>query len=542
MISTTLSWVNDFCSIPILFSNCFSEHVILVGSGSAGSVIASGLKGKILVLEAGSKGESFLLNIPIIQPLLQKSPFDWGFQTEPEENACKALTDNKCHWPFGKILGGSHRLNNLIYHRGHHSDYDSFMTANEAEELFKINEENVPISSGCFRSVVGKAFVEAGNYLGFDSFHFTNVTSRKGSRYTQIDHWRTLTNSPEVCVLATVSKILFDAKNSKKAIGVEYHKNEEFHKVYGKNIILSAGVIGSPKILLLSGIGPKDHLDKIGIDVKENLSGVGENLQDHVTTGLDLIILNQTVGLSVENLISPLKIFDYFWRDGIEAPLSFGGADAMGFVSLNISSEMPDLSFILLPVGLVADQGIHLRKILNLRDDIWDRQFKPLIGQTTISILPILLHPKSKGRVQLKSKNFNDLPIITTNYLTHDDDIKKLISAIRIIEKLVESPSMQKLGAEINPKPFPGCEIFFFNSDDYWECYVRAITLTMFHPIGTCKVGDIKDDSTVVLRNFQVKNLENLFVVDGSVLEKATTSNPHGIIAMLAQKFVKNMS
>lgn len=107
--------------------------------------------------------------------------------------------------------------------------------------------------------------------------------------------------------------------------------------------------------------------------------------------------------------------------------------------------------------------------------------------------------------------------------------------------KLVETPSMQKLGAEINPKHFPGCEKFFFDSDDYWECYIRHLTLTMYHPVGTCKLGDYDDDSTVVLKDFQVKNIEGLYIVDSSILPKAPSANPHAIITMLAQNFFRDI-
>lgn len=428
----------------------------------------------------------------------------------------------------------------MVYHRGHHSDYDSFIVKEDADRYFREYEDNAPISRGKFQSPVAGAFIEAGRGLGFDSFDFTNLTQLNGKRFTQIDRWGLLDNPPEICMNAMVTRIIFDDQNPKKAIGVEFHKKGRFRQVFGSKIVLSAGAIGSPKILLLSAIGPKNHLKEIGIEVRENLP-VGENLQDHVTSGLDLIILNQTVGLSISDMMNPFKILDYFWFNGEGSPLAFAGSDAMGFVRLNQSGDAPDLSFMLLPVGLTADFGIHLRKIINLREDIWQRYFKPLIGQTTISILPIILHPKSKGTVKLRSKNFIDPPVINPNYLSEPDDVKKLISGIRIIEKLIETSSMQKLGAEINPKHFPGCERFFFDSHEYWECYIRQLTLTMYHPVGTCKIGAETDDSTVVLNNFQVKNIENLFVVDGSVLPKATSGNPHAVIAMIAQKFVNDM-
>ncbi|CRK92490.1 CLUMA_CG006030, isoform A, partial [Clunio marinus] len=513
---------------------------IIVGSGSAGSTIASGLKGKVLLLEAGSNGDNFLLNIPILQPLLQGSPFDWNFKTSSQENSCLALQENQNSWPIGKIFGGTHQLNNMIYHRGHYDDYKWLIDKKKAEKVYKDYEENIPIDQGKFVSIISTAFVEGGKEMGFEDFSYTNLTHLNGGRFTQINNWNKLENSPETCLNAIVSRVLFDEKNPKKAIGVEFLKKGKLHNVYGRKIILSAGTVGSPKILLHSGIGPEEHLTEVRIKCRENLP-VGENLQDHVTTGLDLIILNQTLGLSINDIVNPFKVADFFWFNGDGSPLALAGCDAMGFVKLNRSNEVPDLSFMLLPVGLIADYGLHLRKITNIRDEVWEKYFKPLIGQTTISILPVLLHPKSKGTLRLKSKNFLDSPVINPNYLDNKDDIRKLISGIRIIEKLIETPSMKKFGAEINPKHFPGCENFFLDSNDYWECYIRHMTMTMFHPVGTCKAGNYEDTSTVVLKNFQVKNIENLFVVDGSIIPQSPSANPHGVIAMIAQKFVNDM-
>lgn len=491
------------------------------------------------MLESGSKGSSFIFNIPLVQPLLQQSSFDWRYESAPQINACKALEWNKSSWPAGNIQGGSHRLNNMIYHRGHYDDYENLLGKDEAAELFDEAELKAEIGDGQFRSLISEAFVTAATEMGFEDFSFTRLTHSKGRRFTQIDHWQSLENPPEACTNAMVTEIIFDKHNQKKAIGVKFVKQGKLHEVFGRKIILSAGVIGSPKILLHSGIGPKEHLKDIGIKVRENLP-VGQNLQDHVTTGLDLIILNQTVGLEMGDLLNPFKVLDFFWFDGNGSPLSLAGCDAMGFVKLNQSNESPDLSFMLLPTGLVSDNGLHLRKIVNIRDDVWNKYFKPLIGQTTISILPVLLHPRSRGSLKLQSKYFSFPPIIDPNYLSDSGDVKKIITGIRIIQKFLETNSMKKFGAEINPKHFPGCEKFFFDSDDYWECYIRHMTLTMFHPVGTCKLGDYDDESTVVLKNFQVKNIEGLFVVDGSVLPAAPSANPHAIIAMLAQKFVRD--
>jgi choline dehydrogenase-like flavoprotein len=296
--------------------------------------------------------------------------------------------------------------------------------------------------------------------------------------------------------------------------------------------------MGTPKILLHSGIGPRDHLKELNIKVVEDLP-VGENLKDHVTTSINLL-LNQSINAEPQDILNPVKFLKYLWN-GKDTPFSLGGSDAMGFVKLNSSSRTPDLSFILIPTSITFDYGIHLRKILNIRDDVFENFYEPLIGQTSSTILPILLHPKSVGTIRLKSEDFNEPLLIDPNYFAIQDDIEKLISGIRIIQNLLETPLMKRFNAELIPKSFPGCESHSYDSNDYWECYLRHMTLTMFHPIGTCRMGNYDDKSTVVLKNFQVKNIENLYVVDGSILSRAS-ANPHAIIAMLAQKFSHDMN
>jgi choline dehydrogenase-like flavoprotein len=296
--------------------------------------------------------------------------------------------------------------------------------------------------------------------------------------------------------------------------------------------------MGTPKILLHSGIGPRVHLEELNIKVVEDLP-VGENLKDHVTTSINLL-LNQSINVEPQDILNPVKFLKYLWN-GKDTPFSLGGSDAMGFVKLNSSSRTPDLSFILIPTSITFDYGIHLRKILNIRDDVFENFYEPLNGQTSATILPILLHPKSVGTIRLKSEDFNEPLLIDPNYFAIQDDIEKLISGIRIIQKLLETPPMKRFNAELIPKSFPGCESHSYDSNDYWECYLRHMTLTMFHPIGTCRMGNYDDKSTVVLKNFQVKNVENLYVVDGSILSRAS-ANPHAIIAMLAQKFSHDMN
>jgi choline dehydrogenase len=527
--SRVLFSIQKYSKIHFIFSS------LTVGSGSAGGEIATNLKGRVLLIEAGGYGSGVIFNVPIIQPLLLRSKYDWQHETVPQKEACKAMNDNRCFWPSGKIISGSHRLNNMIYYRGFESDYEEIVNKTMAAQLFDEVEKYIPVSETNFKSKLSHAFISGAQLLGFDNFDYTKLTQLYGKRYTQFYNWERTKKRPETVLNALVTSIVFEGK---QAVGIDFVKYGTHRRVYGDKIVLAAGTMGSSKILLHSGVGPKKHLDEIGINVVENLP-VGENLQDHVTTSIDLL-LNQNIGCSIADIYNPLKVAKYFWNGN--GPLSIGGSESMGFVSLNASATTPDLSFILMSSAITYDYGIHLRKIINLREDVWENYYQRLGGQSIATILPILLHPKSIGNIRLKSKNFNDPLLIDPKYYQSKEDIDVMIKAIRIVQKLIETAPMKELGSELIPKSLPGCEKLTFDTNDYWECYIRHLTLTMFHPVGTCKMGEYDDTTTVVLKNFRVKNLENLFVVDGSVIPKAPSSNPHALISMLAQKFVHDMN
>ncbi len=188
------------------------------------------------------------------------------------------------------------------------------------------------------------------------------------------------------------------------------------------------------------------------------------------------------------------------------------GCEVIGSLSTTKNSTVWDLGYMVLPIGPSSDAGMHFKQILNIKPETWNEYFDPLTSQQTVSILPIVLHPKSRGQVTLK----DDVILIDPKYFSHEDDVDLLVTGIRILEQLIEMPSMKRLGAEINPKPFPGCEDFTFGSNNYWKCYVRHLTLTAFHPVGTCRMGASDDPTSVVNRDFQVIGIENLFVVDAS--------------------------
>lgn len=331
---------------------------------------------------------------------------------------------------------------------------------------------------------------------------------------------------------AFVEKVLF--KSDFEAYAVKYWYNGEVKYAKArKGVILSAGVVNTPKILLLSGVGPKEELETLKIPTKIDSPFVGQNLQDHLTTGLDLVVLNRTIGLDLSALMSPISAFRYYWNKS--GPWTTVGCENIAFLKTNLrkNDPRPDLQFMFLNAGLSQDNGIHLRRLFGLSDRSFEGYFRKLWELTTVSVLPVLLHPKSRGRVKLASRNPFDKPVIETNYLNDSYDVQVLVHGLKFLELFFKSEVMEQFGAKMNDLLFPGCEQFEFKSDKYWECYVRHLTISSFHPVGTCKMGS--GDDSVVDFNFQLKGANKLYVVDGSVVPSLSTGNINGPIMVLAE-------
>ncbi|XP_018571670.1 glucose dehydrogenase [FAD, quinone]-like isoform X1 [Anoplophora glabripennis] len=462
---------------------------------------------------------------------------------------------------MGKIVGGTSMLNNMVYVRGHPEDFKQwfinrsnydFMT--DVLPYFEKLENEVQdddlsgsmyLSDLVFKSSLPDLILKAGKELNFGISDVTNckqgfgmpkVNMKQGKRWTSSHRLLKLKNKNVFLrTNRVVEKVLFH--QNFEAYGIQYlHLGKSYRVKASRGIILSAGVIGTPKILLLSGIGPKTHLDKLNIPTKVNLP-VGDNLQDHITTGLDLILLNQTLGIGIEQMLSPFSVFEYFLYG--TGPWTTGGCEVLAFVNTDSTDvnrdTQPDLQFMVMPLGINEDIGVHLRHLMGISDYTWNNYFSYLNQMKAMTILPILLHPKSRGTVRLRDANVNSLPIIDPGYLTEQEDIEVLLKGINLIKKLINSRSMEKLGAKLNTNIFPGCENFKFDSKAYWECYVRHLTITSYHPVGTCKMGHEQDVSAVVNYDFQVKGTNNLYVIDASVMPTITSGNVNGAVLMLAE-------
>ncbi|XP_014261875.1 glucose dehydrogenase [FAD, quinone]-like isoform X2 [Cimex lectularius] len=534
---------------------------IVVGSGTAGSLVAGRLaenvEHDVLLIEAGGEASS-LQDIPIISPMQQKSPYDWQYKTVPQKSSCLGMKDRRSLWPGGKVLGGSSRLNYMVYLRGHKTDFDNWTYRNDwsfSEILYYFkkseNQQGLYSNDKKHHGTEGPVFVSelsfstdlvdgllgAGRELGYKTVELNQLTSSPGMMQVQVTghrgaRWssdyamkKLLKNRFNLRIMTNtfVEKVLL--RYGFEAYGVQYKRNNQRGQVLArKAVILSAGTVGSAKILLLSGIGPQAELRDIGIKPIIDLP-VGKNLQDHVTSGLDLIILNQTLPLSVEALLnSPLYAYQYFVKG--KGVMSHPGCEVVGLFHLE-NGTGPDLQLMALPSGLSTDAGAVMR-------DLWEEYFVPLIGKQVVTILPSLLHPKSRGSVQLSSSNPDDQPLIDPQYLSHPDDVKILVKGFRLIEELIETNAMKKMGAHIYEKALPGCENLHFRSDEYWECYVRHLTLTSYHPVGTCKMGN--NENSVVDHSLRVHKTNNLFVIDASIMPTLPSANTNAAVMMIAEK------
>ncbi|VEN47588.1 unnamed protein product [Callosobruchus maculatus] len=227
-------------------------------------------------------------------------------------------------------------------------------------------------------------------------------------------------------------------------------------------------------------------------------------------------------------MLSPSSILSYL-QEG-RGPWTTIGCELIGFIATTKgipkeNSIRPDLQLMI----------CHWNKTMGISDYSWNRYFSALNNESTVTFLPVLLRPKSRGYVRLTDKNVDSDPVINPRYLSHKEDVDLLVKGIRFVQKLIATREMQKIGARLNTNVFPGCESEEFDTYSYWECYVRHMTITSYHPIGTCKMGDEKDPSSVVNYDFEVKGTNKLFVVDGSVLPTLPSANPYASIMMLAE-------
>ena len=539
---------------------------IVVGAGSAGSVVASRLSEdkdkKVLLLEAGGHyNENLMLHVPYYFLNLQHTEHDWEYYTEPQKVSCLGLKEQRGFCPRGKVLGGSSMLNAMQYTRGSKYDYDEweqngctgwsykdvlpYFLKSEDIKIPELKDSPYHSSGGPLSVESGKAtplaelYMKAGRELGYnitdyngadqEGFNYMQETTRNGVRSSTSFEYLGNTASRSnlhIAVNSFVTKVEIENSN---AIGVYVIRKSRKHFIRArKEVIMSAGAISSPQLLMLSGVGPKAHLESLGIKVKADLP-VGQNLQDHLMTLL-FTKIDFPFGLNLNLLESWWTKFKYnvFGK----GPMAKSILDGNGFFYNDASRRGNSYA----DIQIIFAKALTNDNIFNFKEEVVMEQFPKSLNDNGFITSVSISHPKSKGTITLKSTDPFDYPALDPQYLTDQRDIDDFIAAFRIWERFIETPTMQSLGAKVEHAKISFCSKHEFRSDEFWECVARHLAVTVYHHCCTCKMGVIDDHTTVVDPQGRVKGVNGLRMVDASILPNVTTGNTNAPTIMAAEK------
>lgn len=516
---------------------------IVIGSGSSGSAVAGRLSEDsattVLVLEAGGSDK----RLPILMPAatylkaIGNPKYDWRYKAaaDPTRNG------RKDYMPRGKVLGGSSSINGMCYVRGQREDFDDWAAQgcdgwsfDEILPYYKTSERNengwsafhggsgpLAVSNIRDKHPISDAFLTAAGNVGFRVTDDINVPPQDGIGYiqaTQKNGWRcsasraylwpaTRRSNIDILTHARASKIVFDGR---RASGVEYMRNGRRHVVGARyGVIVSAGAIASPQLLMLSGIGPANQLKKYGIDVILDAPGVGQNFHDHPGASISVEVNAKTY-----NMMNSLWQHLYLgcrWLLTGSGPGSTPDAHVIGFARSNDEIERSDLQFHFTPAGYdLAENG------------------PILLDRPAVTAYANVQRPFSRGSISLQSGNYLDQPIIQPNLFGDQRDLKVLIAGLKKLRVIFEA---QPISGFVVNELAPGDNV---NNDNEWEAYIREAAMGIYHPAGTCKMG--ADDLSVVDSRLRVKGVENLFVADASIMPNIVSGNLNATCMVIGEK------
>jgi choline dehydrogenase len=517
---------------------------IIVGAGSAGCVLANRLSSnpdrRVLLIEAGPEPTSPWIKIPAgVSRVFQPGPYNWAYTSEPEPE----LQNRAMYWPRGKVLGGSSAINGMLYVRGHAGDFDGWAQRgnvgwswSDVLPFFKRGENQergaspahgsegeLSVSDPIMRNAFSKKFIESATALGFpkrddfnageqDGVGFLQYTIKKGSRHSSYEAFvKPIRNRRNLTIVteAVTETVLVEHG---KAVGVRYRKDGNvFTATAAREVVVSGGVVNSPQLLLLSGIGPADQLKQHGIEVKADLRGVGENLHDHLFTSL---ICNVDPSVSINNKLRGVRAY-------VE------GAQYVAFRTGNLTSGSSQTSLFARVMPGVDHPDIQI----NTRPFSFDHD---KAGKWAISNYPgtmvsiNLLRPQSRGRITLRSASPADPPVILARFLSQEVDLLGLLEGLKLARRIVATPPISNV---LVSERSPGAAV---KSDEEIKAFIRGNAQSVYHGVGTCKMGI--DSMAVVDPRLRVHGVPGLRVADASIMPSITSGNTNAPSIMIGEK------
>ncbi|XP_013103305.2 glucose dehydrogenase [FAD, quinone] [Stomoxys calcitrans] len=548
---------------------------IIVGAGTAGCVMAARLSEnpnwKVLLLEAGGP-ELRVMDIPIFAHFLQMNhDINWAYRTQPSDKFCLGLKDRRCNFPRGKVMGGSSVLNYMMYTRGNRRDYDTWAAMGnkgwsfkevlpyfqkyegsmvpDAESEFVGRDGPVKISYAKRRTAIADAFVEAGPQDGIPNCDYngkkqvcfsylqatTNQQIRWSSNRAYLYPLKGKRPNLHIRKYAFVTKILINPQTL-TAYGVTFESQGQSFEVRARlEVISSAGAINTPQLLMLSGVGPAKHLREVGITPLVDLA-VGYNLQDHLAPALSFH--TNATSLKLEQMFDVKEVVSLSTHNSfLSLP---GGVEGIAFYDLDHPTDAdgwPDIEIFMGTGGF--DTNPALVPAFGIRQDIFNFLYDDIMRKNSNAFLlfPMILQPRSKGRIMLKSKDPKKYPLIYPNYFDDPYDLDIVVRGLQKCIELTKYPAMRKINARVLERPIPQCRKYGdVRSREYLECYARHFTFTIYHQSGTAKMGPKTDREAVLDARLRVYGIKNLRVVDASIMPKIVAGHPNGPVFMIAEK------